>query len=66
MAPQQVLMLSNWVLKATAVLQALAAHLQPCCLVEQQDLGELTVLVALDCTCFRPNRGAAQGSVLQA
>ena len=54
-APQQVSTLLNWVCKATAALQALAAHPPPSCLAEQQGLGEPTVLVALDCTRFRPD-----------
>ena len=54
-APQQVRTLRNWVRKATAALQALAAHPPPRCLAEQQGLGELTVLVALDDTRFRPD-----------
>ena len=53
-ALQQVRTLRNWVRKATVALQALAAHQPPRCLGEQQGLGELTVLVALDGTCFRP------------
>ena len=53
-AEQQVRTLRNWVRKATVALQALAAHQPPRCLGEQQGLGELTVLVALDGTCFRP------------
>ena len=67
-APQQVRTLRNWVRKATAALQALAAHPPPRCLAYQQGLGEPTVLVALNGTlqARRQPGGAAQGGVLQA